>query len=163
GIKTSAVAPNETVAPTPAGLGGQGMQLGRAAADFAARDMILSLRNLAKNLASVPGRKTLILLTAGFPVQADQISEVTATIDACNRANVAVYPIDVRGLVSGVPLAELTAPHQPGRLPALAAWSRFLVTPGSLTSGSMAFFQRGGAGGGTGAGAGGGGAAGGGG
>ena len=90
GIKFSAVSPNE--APIP------GMpQLGRAAADFGARDMILALRSLAKNLSSVEGRKTLILFTAGFPVTPEQMSEITATVDVCNKANVAIYPIDVRG------------------------------------------------------------------
>jgi VWFA-related protein len=74
--------------------------LGRAAADFGARDLILGIRSLAKNLASIPGRKTLVLLTAGFRVTPDQLSEVTATIDVCNRSNVAIYPIDVRGLVA---------------------------------------------------------------
>ncbi len=76
--------------------------LGRAAADFGARDLILGIRSLARNLASIPGRKTLVLLTAGFRVTPDQLSEVTATVDVCNRSNVAIYPIDVRGLVAGV-------------------------------------------------------------
>ena len=97
--------------------------------------MLLSLRSLAKNLSTVPGRKTLILFTAGFPLTSERISETTATIDMCNRSNVAIYPIDVRGLVSGVPVAAL----EPG--PRLA-----------LPFGAgMSFFQRGGApGGGTG-------------
>jgi VWFA-related protein len=75
--------------------------LGRAAADFGARNMILGIRSLAKNLAPIPGRKTMVLLTAGFRVTAEQLSDVTATIDVCNRSNVAIYPIDVRGLVAG--------------------------------------------------------------
>lgn len=74
--------------------------LGRAAADFGTRDLILGIRSLAKNLATIPGRKTLVLLTAGFKVTQDQLSEVTATIDVCNRSNVAIYPIDVRGLAT---------------------------------------------------------------
>lgn len=74
--------------------------LGRAAADFGVRNMIMGIRSLAKNLSTIPGRKTLVLLTAGFRVNADQLSEVTATIDMCNRSNVAIYPIDVRGLVA---------------------------------------------------------------
>ena len=149
GIKFSAVSPNESAS-------GPMSQLGRAAADFAARDMILALRNLAKSLNSIPGRKTLVLLTAGFRVRPEQMSEVTATIDACNKANVAVYPIDVRGLVT--PVAALSAPASSSPLAALAGWSRSLLTPASFGSGSLAFFQRGGAGGGApGGGAGGGG------
>jgi VWFA-related protein len=83
--------------PNDGGPGG----LGRAAANFGARSMILGIRELAKNLATIPGRKTLVLLTAGFKVTSDVLSEVTATIDVCNRSNVAIYPVDVRGLVAG--------------------------------------------------------------
>ncbi len=74
-------------------------QLGSAAGDFAVRDGIYALRNLSKNLAAIPGRKTLIWLTSGFPLTPELQSEITATIDTCNKANVAIYPIDVRGLV----------------------------------------------------------------
>ena len=72
--------------------------LGRAQSDFAARSVLLSMREVAKTLAGVPGRKTLILFSAGFPLTPDRQSELTATIDALNKANVAVYPVDVRGL-----------------------------------------------------------------
>ena len=74
--------------------------LGRAAGNFGARNMILAIRDLAKNLQSIPGRKTLVLLTAGFRVTPDLLTDATATIDVCNRSNVAIYPIDVRGLVA---------------------------------------------------------------
>jgi VWFA-related protein len=73
-----------------------------AEADYGARTMLLSIRSLAKNLRGVPGRKMLILFTAGFPLSAENTSELTATIDACNKANVAVYPLDVRGLTTGM-------------------------------------------------------------
>ena len=71
------------------------------------RTMVLALRNLAKGLADIPGRKTLVLFSAGFPLTEEIRSEVTAAIDLCNRANVAVYPVDVRGLT--------TMPFGPGR------------------------------------------------
>jgi VWFA-related protein len=123
GVKFAAVNPNDTVPGSP--------RLTRAAADFAARDLILALRSLAKDLSSVPGRKIVVLLTAGFPVTPEQMSEVTATLDACNKANVAIYPIDVRGLVAPVPRAAAPV----------------------LNLGGFAFsFQRGGAGGGAGSG-----------
>ena len=130
--------------------------LNRAAADFGARDMILSLRSLAKSLADVPGRKTLVLLTSGFPLSDDQRLEVTATIDACNKANVAIYPIDVRGLVAGGPTGSLRAPKQ-GRIVELVArdvdiristlGSAFLQ-PAAYQPGAMGFFQHPGGGGG---------------
>src|SRR5579859_4296926 len=110
GIKFSSVSPNAPVEVASLGM----PQLGGAEADFGARSVILALRTMAKNLASIPGRKTLVLFTSGFPMTDEYRSELTATIDACNKANVAVYPIDARGLVGGItavgPGAALIAP-----------------------------------------------------
>jgi hypothetical protein len=74
--------------------------LNNAAADLGARSMLLAIRSLAKGLRGVPGRKMLVLFSAGFPLDAERLSELTATIDACNKANIAVYSLDVRGLVA---------------------------------------------------------------
>jgi len=71
-----------------------------AEGDFGARTMLLSVRSLAKNLRAVPGRKMLILFSAGFPLTNERMSELTATIDACNKANVSIYSLDVRGLMA---------------------------------------------------------------
>ena len=113
GVKYSAVNPNASAAPTEiASLGGPQIgstagfpQIGNAEADFGARTVLLAIRSLAKNLASVPGRKSLILFTSGFPLAGELQYEFTATVDALNKANVAVYPVDVRGLSTGVSLA----------------------------------------------------------
>src|ERR1039458_7922661 len=88
--------------------GGGFPNMNSAAADFGVRSVLLALRGLAKNLESVPGRKTVIMLTAGFPLTSEARAELTVTIDACNHANVAVYPLDVRGL--GAPSPNM----QPG-------------------------------------------------
>ena len=97
--------------------------LSNAEADFGARSMLLSIRSLAKNLRGVPGRKMLILFTAGFPLSTENLTELTATIDACNKANVAIYPLDVRGLVTGMPggSARLSTPGKGGNSTAVAA------------------------------------------
>jgi VWFA-related protein len=71
-----------------------------AEGDFGARTMLLAVRSLAKNLRAVPGRKMLILFSAGFPLNSERLSELTATIDACNKANVSIYSLDVRGLMA---------------------------------------------------------------
>jgi VWFA-related protein len=94
GVKFSSVSPNTELASIAA------PSLGHAAADFGARDVLLALRSLAKSLGTVPGRKTLVFLSEGFTLDFELRSELTATIDACNKANVAVYPIDVRGLMA---------------------------------------------------------------
>src|SRR5215469_15572902 len=100
GVKFSAVSPNPQSPVEVASLGAP--PLAGAEANFGARSMLLAIRELAKSLMAVPGRKSLVVLTAGFPLTPEQQSELTATIDACNKANVAVYPIDVRGLVATI-------------------------------------------------------------
>ena len=103
------VSPNAPPSPQPVQVASLGApQLGGAEANFGVRTLLLALRNVAKGLASVPGRKSLVLLTAGFSISPGDVdalerqSELTAAINACNKANVAVYPIDVRGLSTGI-------------------------------------------------------------
>src|SRR5216683_227489 len=115
GIKGSAVSPNaeppvmvaSLVAPPAA------PSLGNVEADFGVRSVLLALRSLAKRLATVPGRKTLVLLSSGFPLSFESQSEVTAVIDTCNKANVAIYPSDVRGLVA----PDMRTRHRRMRVP----------------------------------------------
>lgn len=105
GIKFSAVSPNGDDGSSLAGS-----QLSHAAAEFGARDVLLAVRALAKGLVTVPGRKTLIFLTSGFVLDSELRSELTAVIDVCNKSNVAVYPIDARGLVA---ISKTAAPLLP--------------------------------------------------
>src|SRR6266700_1235403 len=49
------------------------------------------------------GRKMVVLFSGGFPLTQENQSELTATIDACNKSNVAVYALDARGLVATAP------------------------------------------------------------
>jgi VWFA-related protein len=93
----------------PGGGGGSFGSIGNVEQDFAVRSMLLSVRSLARSMRDVPGRKMLILFSAGFPLDPEGTSELTATIDACNKANVAVYPVDVRGLVAGSNLGPARA------------------------------------------------------
>lgn len=125
GLKTSAVSPNAppvevaSLGPSPIGTPTFGMPLlGNAEADFGARSVMLALRSLAKGLGTVPGRKTLVMLTSGFPITPEIQSELTAVIAVCNRYNVAIYPLDVRGLVApgnaASPQGSLVRPLHPG-------------------------------------------------
>ena len=109
GIKTSAVAPG----PERASLGVP--RLGGGAGGYGARTMLLALRSMAQNLSDVPGRKSLILFTSGFPLGNEARSEANAAIDSCNKSNVAVYPIDVRGLSAGAPGMGVDDSGTPGR------------------------------------------------
>ena len=108
-MRFSAVSPNDDTQVaslgTPVALSSE--------AGFGVRTVLLALRSLAKSLATVPGRKSVVFLSSGFQVSPELETEVTAAIDACNKANVAVYPIDVRGLTTGMsagPHAANTTP-----------------------------------------------------
>jgi VWFA-related protein len=108
-LKFSAVAPtplnDTTSSPITAPTIGI-PQLVNAEADFGVRTLLLALRDMARSLSAVPGRKTLVLFSSGFPLDPhdpntfERESELTAAIAACNKANVAVYPVDVRGLIT---------------------------------------------------------------
>jgi len=124
GVKTSYVASNATPDATGSGsIASPGFSsISSAETDFGARTMLLAVRSLAKNLRSVPGRKMLVLFSAGFALTPENQSELTATIDACNKANVAIYSLDVRGLVAPVPTGGGSARNEDsnGRLRAVS-------------------------------------------
>jgi VWFA-related protein len=124
-VKGSAVDPNATQPVTIASTGIS--SLSTAAADFGARSMLLAVRSLAKNLRSVPGRKMLILFSGGFPLTSQSESELTATIDACNKANVAIYALDARGLVATAPRDNAHSEKMPINTPLSAANSHAMV------------------------------------
>ena len=110
---------------SPGVLSVGGAQVGNLQATFGARTLLMALRDLAKGLASVPGRKSLVMLSEGFPLNpADPnlpeiMSELTAVIDTCNKNNIAIYPIDVRGLVTPIgaaPALQIYPADDEGRL-----------------------------------------------
>src|ERR1700722_6709953 len=105
GVKSSSVNPNANVPDVqPVTVASTGLSsLSNAEADFGARSVLLAVRSLAKNLRTVPGRKMLVLFSGGFALNPENQSELTATIDACNKSNVAIYALDARGLVTGGP------------------------------------------------------------
>jgi VWFA-related protein len=80
--------------------GGGGFGLNSVAGDFGARDLLLAIRDVCKSMTSIPGRKSMILFSGGFPLDSELTYELTATIDAANKANVVFYTLDVRGLVA---------------------------------------------------------------
>jgi VWFA-related protein len=129
GVQNSSISTNpQSPAARNAAPGLIGPSLNAAENNFGAYSVLLSIRTLAKNLASVAGRKSVVLLTAGFPLTPERDSELIATIDACNKANVAIYPLDVRGLV---------AMNRPGRVDeASAAFAAVLRSSNSTNSAS---------------------------
>ena len=165
GLKGSSVSPNAPpVMVASLGTPSLGPSLGNAEADFGVQTVLLALRSLAKGLSTVPGRKSLVMLTSGFAMNPEYQSELTAVIDTCNKSNVAIYPIDVRGLVT----PDLTPPHSQLTLPSTHSGSgsyvptafHYLGTDSNQPKLRLAAFaeplQHGGVGGGGGAGGGGG-------
>jgi VWFA-related protein len=109
------------VSPIPETNAGGILQLPDTAANFGAHTLLLALRDMAKSLSGVPGRKSVVLLSDGFPYNpgdAVMQAEVTAAIAACNKANVAIYAIDVRGVgtITEAPPLKIWPDSEPGRL-----------------------------------------------
>jgi VWFA-related protein len=116
----------------------------RGFSNFSTRGVLGALRDMAKGLADVPGRKQLVFLSGGFPMNQEILTEITATIDACNRSNVAIYPIDVRGLVAP------TIGGFIGSLTGFGSLARLAMLNSIPLAGPVAFWQgRGGTTGGT--------------
>ena len=82
-----------------------------ALADIGQRSLFRSLQELAEKMGAAPGRKTLVLLAGGITLANEQKGALNAAIAACNKANVAVYPVDVR---ESTPAALITPDAVPG-------------------------------------------------
>jgi VWFA-related protein len=67
-----------------------------ASTDLSGHDKFVSLQKLAMDLGSVPGRKAVVLFTGNLAASSDQKAPMAAAIEAFNKSNAAVYPIDVR-------------------------------------------------------------------
>jgi len=109
----------------------------RGESDFFTKDRVfntlIALESIAGHLASLPGRKNLIWLSGGFPLQIgfDEIPEVKGppqerrsftdevnhAIRALNNANIAMYPVDARGLIMGSDFAGAESHAPPKRNP----------------------------------------------
>jgi VWFA-related protein len=74
--------------------------LAPGSADLAALNTTRALGTLARNLGVLPGRKIVVLLSGALQSSSMQKAELTSAIEACNKSDVAVYPIDVRPLSS---------------------------------------------------------------
>lgn len=111
------------------------------------RHMLESLRAVAGSVAEIRGRKALVLFSGGADAAADLSLDITATTDACNRANVAVYGVLGHGLIG-----NLRAPGPKWRDGALASLGHGLAyvlrgASGNSPENEMALsFQRGPAG-----------------
>jgi VWFA-related protein len=113
----------------------QGMQVEQQGTDTEDRvnATVDSLMQLARYLSGIPGRKNIVWLSGSFPIsifvnpglnnsaaQDRNYSNVIKRVtNLLAEAQIAVYPVDVRGIVGGGPNADSTSfatvPSSPGR------------------------------------------------
>ncbi len=82
---------------------------------------LAALESLADLLRDIPGKKSVIQFTSGITQTGeDNRSQLRATTDAANRANVSIYTVDSRGLMAEIPGgdASVGAAAGSGRFPA---------------------------------------------
>ncbi len=128
-IDTSATSGVTTSGPGAAGAGaalgsggpamGQAMLAQRIAAQyqvlrsaldqFQTRAVLTAIRAIAEGVRQIEGRKTLILFSQGFVVGEAIEPQLHATTEMANRAHLAIYCIDARGL-EATPLANTLIP-----------------------------------------------------
>lgn len=69
------------------------------------RATLTTIRQTLEGLTTVRGRKSLILVSPGF-VEDQERRDSRLAIDAARRANVALYFVDARGLLTGTPFSQ---------------------------------------------------------
>ncbi len=96
--------------------------------DMALESTLHAFQSIAWSLSGIPGRKSLIWATGSFPFNTDSPSSVPGgplsvlyerVFQALNDSQVAVYPVDVRGLVNYLPNADASATIAHGSGPAM--------------------------------------------
>jgi VWFA-related protein len=81
-----------------------------------------ALEGIANHLAGIPGRKNLVWVSAAFPFVIPQANSAPLVMDtainratrAINSADVAVYPVDIRGLMPALNPTTATATTSKG-------------------------------------------------
>ncbi|GAB4220099.1 MAG: hypothetical protein Kow001_00440 [Acidobacteriota bacterium] len=61
-------------------------------------ELLQAIQAIARGVAPLPGRKTLVLVSRGFVVGAESERELHQTVEVANNAGLAVYGLDPQGL-----------------------------------------------------------------
>ncbi len=70
---------------------------------------LAALESVSDLLREIPGKKSVIQFTSGITQTGeDNRSQLRATTDAANRANVSIYTVDSRGLMAEIPGGDAT-------------------------------------------------------
>jgi VWFA-related protein len=91
-----------------------------------------TLERLARSLAPIPGRKSVLVVSEGFPREQTMEDRYRAVIDAAQRANTSVYFTGARGLTgpSGFDV-ESESPSAPGDIASMSMESNVLAFAGA--------------------------------
>lgn len=115
---------------------------------------LLSLQTIGQHLAGVPGRKSIVWVTAGFPLvfQSGQGTrnwevqsfgpEVDRVVRRLNDANVAVYPVDARGLMIDPGFAASTPTGPRRNQPIFTPPNHETMIELAARTGGRAFYNR---------------------
>jgi VWFA-related protein len=70
---------------------------------------LAAIESLADLLREIPGKKSVLQFTSGITQTGEENrSQLRATTDAANRANVSIYSVDARGLLAAPPGGDAT-------------------------------------------------------
>jgi VWFA-related protein len=76
---------------------------------------LAAITDAVKMLAAFPEKKAMIYFSSGIPKNGiDNQSQLRAATAAATRANVAIYPVDARGLVASAPGGDATSASPKG-------------------------------------------------
>jgi VWFA-related protein len=78
--------------------------LERDQAGFASTDALLSVVN---GMRSIPGRKSIVFFSEGMALPPNVFEQFRSVIDAANRANISIYPMDAMGLRAESTVAQV--------------------------------------------------------
>jgi len=77
-------------------------------ANDVSRSSVFPLLDLVKEQYRLPGRKTILYFSGGFPITQSTEDPFKQIVSVANRANVSFYSIDTSGLASGVGFGSAT-------------------------------------------------------
>ncbi len=115
GASMSATGPGRAAAMMAARIEAQFIALQSALDQRMSRAVLTAIRAIAIGVSHIEGRKNLILFSQGFVIGETLEDQLQAVVDVANRARLAIYSIDTRGLETRelssdiVPKDELTA------------------------------------------------------
>jgi len=99
---------------------------------------IQSLESVAKGLAKIPGRKTVVFMSEGFFVE-DSRSALEVVSAQAARSGITIYSVDGRGLINGMSVNPDAATRDRSRS---AAFDTGEDGPNILTQGTGGFMVR---------------------